>query len=165
MKIHRNSSDSLAERESLKKFRSKLKEAGLKLTQGRMEIYREILKTRGHFDADELYERFRRKGSPIARDTVYRTIPFLLESGMIQKSAGLKHRDYFENIKTLGHHDHLICVRCGRIVEFKSKQVERWQNEICKKYGFKPVFHDHRLFGKCAPCERKEGAAAKKGKV
>lgn len=140
----------------LRLFRRKLKESGLKLTQGREEIFREALKTKGHFDADELYERFKRKGSQIARDTVYRTIPILLESGVIQKSIGSKQREYFENVKVLGHHDHLICVRCGRIIEFKSKEVEKWQEKICRKFEFKLVFHDHRLFGKCRKCAESE---------
>lgn len=137
-------------------FRRKLKESGLKLTRGREKIYQEILKISGHFDADELYDRLKGKSAGIARDTVYRTIPFLLEKGLIQKSAGAKQREYFENVKTLGHHDHLICIGCRRIIEFKSQEVEKWQRKVCEKFKFKLVFHDHRLFGECPECLKME---------
>jgi Fur family ferric uptake transcriptional regulator len=89
-----------------------------KFTYERRHIFEEIEKLNEHFDADSLYDRLKKKGFRIARDTVYRTLPLLLECGIIQKSAGTGKRDYFERVSIKGHHDHMICIRTGKIIEF-----------------------------------------------
>ena len=131
-----------------------LEKKGLRVTYERKKIFDEIFKLRRHFDADVLYGILKAKGYRISRDTVYRTLPLLLESGVIQKSAGGNKREYFENTRQKGHHDHLICIECGTIVEFKNAELEILQEAICRRYGYGLTFHDHRLFGKCAKCQR-----------
>lgn len=137
-------------------FEKLLKERNLKFTYERKNIYEEVRQLPEHFDADSLYERLKGKGLRIARDTVYRTIPLLLESGVIQKSAGEGKREFFERIGKKGHHDHMICVRTGKIIEFHSEEIERLQEEIARKYGFKILFHDHRIFGVCKEAQSRE---------
>ena len=134
-------------------FEKLLQKKGLKFTYERKTIFEEISKLKEHFDADSLYERFKKKGLRISRDTVYRTIPLLLESHVIQKSVGEGHRDFFERTSGKGHHDHILCVRCGKIIEFKCEEIEVLQDKICEKYGFELTFHDHRLFGYCKDCQ------------
>ena len=137
----------------LQEFEKLLQKKGLKFTHERKTIFEEVSRLKEHFDADSLYERFKKKGLRISRDTVYRTIPFLLESHVIQKSVGEGHRDFFERTSGKGHHDHILCVRCGKIIEFKCEEIEELQDKICDKYGFKLTFHDHRLFGYCKDCQ------------
>ncbi len=129
------------------KFLQLLNQKKLKFTFERRHIFEEIEKLNEHFDADSLYDRLKKKGYRIARDTVYRTLPLLLESGMIQKSAGSGKRDYFERVSIRGHHDHMICIRTGKIIEFHSEEIEKLQEEVARKLGFKIIFHDHRIFG------------------
>ncbi len=129
------------------KFEHLLQEKGLKFTYERRHIFEEVEKLKEHFDADSLYDHLKKKGLRISRDTVYRTLPLLLESGVIQKSVGEGKRDYFEKVAGKGHHDHMVCIRTGKIIEFHSPEIERLQEEIAKKHGFKIIFHDHRLFG------------------
>jgi Fur family transcriptional regulator, ferric uptake regulator len=129
------------------KFVNLLTQKKLKFTYERRHIFEAIEKLNDHFDADSLYDRLKKKGYRIARDTVYRTLPLLLECGIIQKSAGVGKRDYFERVSIKGHHDHMICIRTGKIIEFHSNEIEMLQDEIAKKYGFKIIFHDHRIFG------------------
>ena len=105
-----------------------------------------------HFDADKLYERFKKRGERISRDTVYRTLPLLLEAGVVQKSAGPGKRDYFEKTDHKGHHDHLVCLGCRKIIEFQNEQIEEMQKRVYGQYGFQPIFHDYRLFGYCPDC-------------
>lgn len=136
-----------------KTFEDLLGKKGLKFTYERRQIFEEVSRLKEHFDADSLYERFKKKGLRISRDTVYRTIPLLLEGNVIQKSVGEGHRDFFERTSGKGHHDHILCVRCGKIIEFKSEEIERLQENICEKYGFQLTFHDHRLFGYCKECQ------------
>jgi len=133
-------------------FKKLLDDQGLKFTLERQNICDEVMKLKDHFDADSLYVRFKKKGLRVSRDTVYRTIPLLLESGVIQKSVGKGKKEFFERTAGKGHHDHMVCVRCGNIIEFKCEEIEDLQDEVCKDHGFKLFFHDHRLFGACKEC-------------
>lgn len=135
------------------RFDAYLQARGLKVTHERELIFEEAMRFKKHFDADELYERFRDKGFRISRDTVYRNIPLLLESGVIQKSAGDSKREYFEPLRIKGHHDHLVCLQCGAMVEFFCGEFEALQEKISRQYGFDLVFHDHRLYGCCPKCK------------
>lgn len=138
-----------------KKFEELLGHKGLKYTFERKRIYEEVAHCKHHFDADSLYDRFKRKGLRISRDTVYRTIPLLLESGVIQKSVGEGHRDFYERTDVKGHHDHMVCVRCGKFIEFHCEEIEQLQDKVSTEHGFKLIFHDHRLFGICPVCQEK----------
>lgn len=133
------------------KFEVLLARRGLKYTYERKHIFEEVHHYKHHFDADSLYEHFKKKGFRIARDTVYRTIPLLLESGVIQKSVGEGKREFYEPT-TKGHHDHMVCVRCGKIIEFICDEIEALQDKVCANHQFKLIFHDHRLFGECKAC-------------
>lgn len=141
------------------RFEALLAEQGLKLTFERKHIFEEVAGLKHHFDADSLYERFKTKGLRISRDTVYRTIPLLLESGVIQKSVGEGKREFYEPTGSKGHHDHMVCVRCGKIIEFHCQEIEQMQEKVCRDHKFKLIFHDHRLFGECQNC-----SAGTKGK-
>lgn len=136
-------------------FQALLQEKGLKYTFERKCIYKEVAHLKKHFDADSLYTRFKQKGLRISRDTVYRTIPLLLESGIIQKSVGEGKREFYEPLTAKGHHDHMVCLRCEKYIEFQSENIEKFQDQVCQEYGFKLVFHDHRLYGICQNCQRK----------
>jgi Fur family transcriptional regulator, ferric uptake regulator len=139
-------------KESSEAFRELLKEKGLKYTYERKVIFDEISQIKKHFDADSLYTTLKGKGFRVSRDTVYRTIPLLLECTFIQKSVGEGRRDYFERTGVKGHHDHMVCISCGEIIEFHSEKIEKVQQEICDEFEFDLIFHDHRLFGHCKLC-------------
>src|SRR5437868_12427828 len=109
-------------------FETLLAERGLKFTYERKHIFEEVSRLKHHFDADSLYERFKHKGLRISRDTVYRTIPLLLESGIIQKSVGEGKREFYEQTGSKGHHDHMVCVRCGKFIEFRCEEIEQLQD-------------------------------------
>lgn len=136
-------------------FRALLDEKGLKHTFERKQIYDEVTHLNTHFDADSLYERFRKKNLRISRDTVYRTLPLLLESRVIQKSAGAGKREFYERIGAKGHHDHMVCIKCGGIIEFQCREIEELQDRVCREHQFELIFHDHRLFGSCGDCRTK----------
>lgn len=138
--------------EYAKKFKALLAEKNLKYTYERRAILDEISRLSAHFDADSLYDRFKKRGLKIARDTVYRTLPLLLESGIIQKSVGGGKREFFERTSAQGHHDHMVCIRCQTFIEFHSPELEALQDQLARDYSFKLLFHDHRLFGICKNC-------------
>ncbi len=136
-------------------FCSFLQERNLKLTFERKSIFDKVVRLKGHFNADSLYESLRDEKARIARGTVYRTIPLLLESGIIQKSVGEGKREFFENQMGKEHHDHLICLSCHKVIEFHSDEIEKIQENICNHYGFEMSFHDHRMYGHCKSCKKK----------
>lgn len=143
----------LKPKDETESFHRLLDKKGLKFTRERKELIAEILRLKTHFDADGLHEQLKEKGSQISRDTVYRTIPLLLECGVVQKSVGDGRREYFERTSVRGHHDHMVCIQCGKIIEFHSSLIEKIQTEVCEEYHFRLVFHDHRLFGHCKDCQ------------
>ncbi len=136
-------------------FQKHLDQKGFKYTYERRKIYEEVQRTESHFDADQLHEKFKKRGERISRDTVYRTLPLLLEAGVVQKSVGPGKREYFEKLSAKGHHDHLICLDCGKIIEFKNQEIEVLQDKIYEQYRFKSSFHELRLYGQCPKCGQK----------
>lgn len=150
---HCEGGDMQKQKDKLVNFGALLEKKGLKLTYERRRIFDEIEKLKEHFDADSLYARFKKQGERIARATVYRTLPLLLECGILQKSAGAGKGDFFERTTVKGHHDHMVCISCGKIIEFHSDAVEEAQAKACGDFEFKLVFHDHRLFGYCKSCQ------------
>lgn len=148
----RNSIPPLRQRDESIRFQKLLTAKKLKFTLERKQLLEEVLRLRDHFDADGLFAIVKESGRKISRDTVYRTMPLLLECGVIQKSVGDGRREYFERTGVKGHHDHIVCIACGRVIEFQSEEIERAQLKVCADHGFQLLFHDHRLFGKCSAC-------------
>lgn len=134
-----------------------LAQRGLKATPQRLAVLREALTTEGHFEADQLHYRLRLAGHPISKATVYRTLELLVAGGVLrQVSLGERHAHY-EHALGHRHHDHLICIDCGRVIEFTSADLERMQEEICRQHQFTPLSHWMRIVGRCRRCARKRG--------
>ena len=133
----------------LEAFHKLLEHKGLKYTYERRTMCEEILKMKHHFSADSLYDLLKSKGHRISRDTVYRTIPLLLEGGIIQKSVGEGKGEFFERTSEKGHHDHMICLDCNKVVEFECEEIEQLQEKVARDHGFKLAYHDHRLYVYC----------------
>src|SRR3990172_505275 len=105
------------------KFEKYIKQRGMKWTPEREAVLREALDTEGHFEAEELAFRLRKKGSRVSKATVYRTLPLLVKAGLIKEVIhGDKHHHY-EHIHEANQHDHLICLKCGKIMEFEEQRL------------------------------------------
>ena len=133
----------------------------VKLTRPRGIIVQKILsaKTGEHFSADQLWERCRRKDRRVSRATVYRTLNLLVEKKMVEEHDFGRGEKYYERMVERPHHDHLICVHCGQIIEFENPEIERLQEKIAKQENFSIAYHSHKLFGTCSDCHRKGKAA------
>ncbi len=127
---------------------------GLKSTRKRSEILDEIMATEGHFDPDELYISLKQKGSKVSRASVYRTLPLLVESGFIEEVERVDKHAHYERVSSDSHHDHMICIKCGKVIEFFSPTLEMLQDEICQKEKFNKVRHSLEIFGYCEQCNR-----------
>ncbi|MBI4767151.1 MAG: transcriptional repressor [Deltaproteobacteria bacterium] len=107
------------------RFFNYLKQQGLKWTPEREEVLQEVLKTEGHFEAEDLAFRLRKSGSRVSKATIYRTLPLLVKAGMVKEVIhGEKHQHY-EHTHGENHHDHMICLKCGKIVEFDKESLKK----------------------------------------
>ena len=138
-----------------KKFRESLREKGLKFTPERRTILEGVFSLHGHFDADQLYERLKKQNRRLSHASIYRTFPLLVKRNLISEALSCQGRASYEHILGHRHHDHMVCVECGRIIEFENGEIERLQNEACRKYGFVPVAHKLGIRGYCRKCLKK----------
>ena len=130
-----------------------LKKEGLRYTQQRQSVWDELCATNEHRDAEEIYLAIRQSGLNVSRATVYRTIDVLVKNKMVRKLELGDGRARYEHKVNATHHDHLICIQCGKIEEFMDEVIESRQDEIVKKFGYKLVRHIHQLFIICSECE------------
>lgn len=147
-------------------FRKHFQKAGLKRSSQRDLILEVFLETKGHFSSEELYQLVKQKDPSIGFTTVYRTLKLLTESGLAQQVNFDDGRTRYERNYQDRHHDHLICVECGNLIEFYSEAIENMQDRIAESYKFKPTHHSLRIFGLCASCQKavkkKESRRARK---
>ena len=136
------------ERRALARY---LEDNNLKHTKQRDEILDAFLDVKGHVTGEELYGRVRERTPQIGYTTVYRTLKLLCD-------AGLAHVRHFDDGITRyevahEHHDHLVCLRCGKIIEFECEMIESAQEKIAARYGFRVLRHRHELYGHCSDCQ------------
>lgn len=136
-------------------FRSYVSLKGLRNTPEREEIINEIFAMHDHFDVDELYLRLRRAGSKISKASIYRNLPLIKECGLIRE---IWHEDghmHYEPIYGQGHHCHLRCLRCGKVIEFVVEELRAIEKRLGNKYDFEIVEHRLDVTGYCSDCRRK----------
>ena len=133
-----------------KALASYLEDHNLKHTRQREAILEVFLEVEGHITGEELHRRVRRKFPAIGYTTVYRTMKLLCEAGLASE------RHFDDGVTRFEiqheHHDHLVCVRCGKIVEFECSMIESAQERIVKAHGFRLLRHRHELYGHCPSC-------------
>lgn len=145
---------------AIERFAKYLSRNRLKMTRERRAILAHVQSVRGHFDVDHLLARLRRSGHRVSRATLYRTLPRLVESGLIHKLDMAGGQARYELMVGRHHHDHMICLGCGTILEFESAEVERIQEEVCRRKKFVMTGHTHQIRGYCASCAGVGGARA-----
>lgn len=134
-------------------FERHLQSSSLRRTRQRDAILDVFLGSDEHFTSEELHERVAADDPSISLSTVYRTLKLFVEAGIASERHFRDGVTRFEVRHT--HHDHLICVRCGRIAEFENDEIERLQERIAEDRGYRLVSHRHELYGHCAACRRK----------
>lgn len=138
----------------MKAYRAALASRGLSVTRPRIRLGELVFATHGHFTADELVAKAREAGIRVGRVTVYRTLNLMVEAGLVEERAFQRGRVHFEHTIGHAHHDHMVCVRCGKIIEFESETIEREQQIAAARHGFAVLHHSHTLFGYCRACVR-----------
>ena len=120
---------------------------GVKLTDQRKIIAKIMSDSQDHPDVDELYKRASKIDSKISIATVYRTVKLFEEAGIVTKHDFKGGKARYEELNE-SHHDHLIDIKTGEIIEFVDQEIEKLQQKVADKYGYKLVDHKLELYGK-----------------
>ena len=132
-----------------------LKKEGLRYTHQRQAIWDELSASDEHRDAEEIYLALYNSGLKVSRATVYRTIDVLVKNNLVRKLDLGDGRARYENKMDTAHHDHLVCVQCGKIEEFMDNVIENRQEVIVENFGYRLIRHIHQLFVICDECGSK----------
>jgi Fur family transcriptional regulator, ferric uptake regulator len=138
--------------EAKRPLKAFLKAKGLHESKVRDLVVDTFLAADEHLDLAAILERVRRKNSAVGFATVYRTMRLLEEVGMAQSRDFGSGTTLYESCHGRAHHDHLVCERCGRIIEFVNEQIERLQEKVAEEHGFALRRHRLELFGLCERC-------------
>tara|TARA_A100001011_G_scaffold396840_1_gene496029 strand:+ start:894 stop:1304 length:411 start_codon:yes stop_codon:yes gene_type:complete len=124
----------------------KCKSKGVKLTDQRRIIAKVMSESNDHPNVDELYNRVSKIDEKISIATVYRTVKLFEESGILAKHDFKGGKARYEELNE-GHHDHLIDIKSGEIIEFVDNEIEELQKKVAEKYGYQLVDHKLELYG------------------
>jgi Fur family ferric uptake transcriptional regulator len=140
-------------------FREYIRRRGLRQTQEREKILEEITRSHDHFDVDELHRRLWEKDRKISKASIYRTLPLLLDCGLIREVEFSEGHWHYEHIYGHPHHCHLRCLSCGSVIEFEEPLLDQVQQNLAVAYGF--IIKDHTLTvqGYCPQCQGARQAA------
>ena len=130
------------------KFIEALKQENLKFTNQRFAIFEDILYEKKHRECEEILQSLSKKDINVSRATVYRTLDILVKYELIRKMDIGDGRIRYEGKIDDPHHDHMICVETGKIIEFVSDEIEMIQDKIAEEHGYEIIKHIHQLFVK-----------------
>lgn len=142
----------MAHEAEMKALAEYLEQNHLKHTKQRELILAAFLEAKRHITSEDLYQAVREEHPNIGFTTVYRTMKLLVEAGIATERKfddGITRYEIEQE-----HHDHLVCVKCGRIQEFECEVIEKTQSEIAESHGFEVLRHRHELYGHCRDCRK-----------
>jgi Fur family transcriptional regulator, ferric uptake regulator len=150
-------------------FLKHIQSAGLKRTAQRDLILEVFLRTEKHLSSEDLYQLVKKEDPTIGQTTVYRTLKLLSDAGLAREVRFGDGRTHYEHNYKHQHHDHMICIECGEIIEFYSEELEAIQDAMAAKHGFEVKQHLLRILGVCGNCRREqkkqETASLRRAKV
>ncbi len=141
-----------------------LREQGLPVTQQRASIASVVFGSDEHLSVEEIERYLRARGERIGKATIYRTLDLLVRSKLVDE------HDFGEGFKRYEHrlsrqpvHEHLICLSCASVTEFRSSEILRLEERVAREHGFQPARHKLEIYGLCADCRRAGAQLADEG--
>jgi Fur family transcriptional regulator, ferric uptake regulator len=132
---------------------------GLRSTGQRRLILETFFESPNHVSIEELLAKVRQRDPKVGYATVYRTLKLLSECGVAYERKFGDGLTRYELADDKSHHDHLICVECGKISEFEEDKIEELQEKVAARYGYELRSHKHELYGVCPECRAKKRAS------
>jgi Fur family ferric uptake transcriptional regulator len=117
------------------------------------DLVRHVFAQHNHFDAEILIEDLKKAGLRVSRATVYRTLNKLVDAGMLRRLE-FGPRTFFEHDYGYPQHEHLVCQKCGRIIEFQNPAIDAQLREVCAQHQFQATGHTLVVRGTCSECNR-----------
>ena len=133
----------------LRQFHDYLETQQLRSTRQRDIVAKTFFALDGHVNVDELLAHARRESPRLGYATVYRTLKLLTECGLAAERRFGNDSRVYETAGDTAHHDHLICVECGHVLEFENEEIEKLQDKVARSFGFTLVRHKLELYGMC----------------
>ncbi|MFZ5756875.1 MAG: ferric iron uptake transcriptional regulator [Pseudomonadota bacterium] len=134
-----------------------LRKAGLKVTLPRVKILELLEEAHGanrHMSAEDVFRQLRDAGEDIGLATVYRVLTQFQDAGLVIKHNFDNDQAVFE-LESGMHHDHMVCLRCNKVIEFSDETIEQRQKAIADRHGFRLTHHSLTMHGICAECLKK----------
>lgn len=132
------------------KWNDYLKKKNLRATRPREKIAKIAAKQGVHFEIQKLVRYVHEEDSSISAATIYRTVEALVEANILRQSLKNQTGVPLYEVVQETHHDHIVCLDCGAIIEFESPIIEKTQNETLKSMGFEPSHHQHVIYAHCS---------------
>lgn len=145
------------------RFTRYLRDRRLPVTRQRIEVAQSLLRMPDHPSVDRIQRDLAQRGVRVGTATVYRTLDLLVESGLVRQHDFGDGFRRFEAVAERAHHEHLICQRCGRVVEFTNERLERMVEMIADEMQFLHRQHRVEVYGLCTECRRRDLAALRPG--
>lgn len=135
-----------------------LRDQGLPVTQQREAVAEVVFSSDDHLSVEDIERKLREEGERIGKATIYRTLDLLVRSKLVaEHDFGEGFKRYEHRLSRQPEHEHLICLECGGVTEFKSREVIRIQESVEETHGFRPARHKLEIYGLCRSC-REAGA-------
>jgi len=131
-----------------------LRDQGLPVTPQRERVAHAVFSSNEHLSVDDLERQLRDGGERIGKATLYRTLELLVRSRLVQEhDFGEGFKRYEHRLSRQPDHDHLICLECGGVTEFKAQELNDIQRRVSSEHGFSPSRHKLEIYGLCQPCQ------------
>tara|TARA_Y100001968_G_scaffold50897_1_gene41720 strand:- start:2161 stop:2592 length:432 start_codon:yes stop_codon:yes gene_type:complete len=138
----------MLDKKLIENFKKLLSKEAMKFTAARMAVLENLMSSEEHRECEEIFQDLLNNEVKISRATVYRTLDVLVKYEYIRKLDIGDGKLRYEKKIGNPHHDHMICIETGDIIEFHNESIERIQDEIAEKHGYEIVRHVHQLFVK-----------------
>ncbi len=145
--------DGKALQELLRRY---LRDHNLPVTHQREAIAAAIFFSGAHLSVGDIERVLRERGVAAGKATVYRTLELLVNAGLVQEHDFGEGYKRYEPVAAQSHHEHLICLNCGKVVEFSSERIERMKSLIADEHGFRHHHHRLEIYGICSDCQRRD---------
>lgn len=137
---------------AIERFQDFLRAHKLKFTQEREDVLERFFRLDEHIEADELLMRMRQGESRVSRATIYRTLDLLVQAGLARKVRLGTDRYYYEHILGRRQHEHMICMQCGKVIEWFDPEIPRVVDKNLRQHGFVAARYSLQVFGQCSEC-------------